>query len=230
MADMQLGNGDYFIDIVMCIDGTASMSPIIDNVKANALSFYEQFLEAMEANSKSASQVRVKVIVFRDYGCDANPMEESKFFLLPDEKEDLHNFVNGIEAIGGGDIPENGLEALALAMKSDWTTGGSNRRHAILMFSDAPALELGARKDVPGYPEGMPESLGQLGEWWTGESQEMGGTFQANKGRLVLFVPNASPWSEIQTWGRIWPAFSKAGEGLKEASLQNALDILVGSF
>lgn len=40
--------GDYNVDIVMCIDATGSMGPIIEEVKTNALSFYQKFVEAME--------------------------------------------------------------------------------------------------------------------------------------------------------------------------------------
>ena len=185
------GVGTYNVDIVMCIDGTGSMAPIIDKVKENALSFYQKFADAMDENDKSVEVLRVKVIVFRDYGCDSEPMKESEFFTLPDQNEQFRAFVNGITAMGGGDIPENALEALALALKSDWTTGGSKRRHAVLMFSDAPALALGERASQSGYPSGMPKNLAELGAWWEGTEQTMGSTYQAKEGRLVAFVPNA---------------------------------------
>ena len=136
--------GDYYVDIVMCIDATGSMKPIIEEVKGNALSFYQKFVEAMDENDKSVSQLRIKVIVFRDYGCDPEPMVESTFYTLPEQNEEFKSFVNSIEPSGGGDVPENALEAIALALKSDWTTGGARRRHAILVFSDAPAIPLGA--------------------------------------------------------------------------------------
>ena len=224
------GMGDYNVDIVMCIDGTGSMGPIINNVKANALSFYKKFIDAMDEEGKTADVVRVKVIVFRDIGADADALEESKFFTLPEEDAEFSAFANGIVATGGGDIPENALEAIALALKSDWTLGGTKRRHAILVFSDAPALELSARAGCPGYPAGMPKDLAELGSWWEGTSQELGSSYQAKAGRLVCFVPNAYPWTDIQTWNRYWPAFSNAGDGLEDLDLQAAIDLLVGSF
>ena len=46
------GMGEYCVDVVMCIDATGSMSPIIDEVKNNAISFYEKFVESMEENDK----------------------------------------------------------------------------------------------------------------------------------------------------------------------------------
>ena len=66
---MPIGKGagqglDYSVDIVMCIDATGSMSSIIDEVKANALSFYQKFVDEMEAQDppKSVQQLRIKVI------------------------------------------------------------------------------------------------------------------------------------------------------------------------
>ena len=221
---------DYYVDIVMCIDGTASMRPIIDEVKRNALSFYRKFIEAMADADKSAEKVRIKVIVFRDYGSDEKPMEVSEFFTIPDQEAEFNAFVQGIEAVGGGDLPENALEAIALAVKSDWTTGGTRRRHAILVFTDAEALPLGVRADSPNYPEGMPADLAQLGAWWENADQTCPGTYQAKAGRLVVFAPNAYPWTELQTWNRYWPAFSQAGTGLSDVDISAAIDLLVGSF
>ena len=220
---------EYFVDIVMCIDATGSMGPIIGEVKSNAMSFYQKFLESMEDNDKEVSQLRIKVISFRDFGRDPEPITESQFFTLPEQNAEFEACVNGIEAKGGGDIPENALEALALALKSDWTTGGDNRRHVILMFSDAPALPLGARSGGS-YPAGMPSDLAQLGAWWSGTDQSIDSTFQPEKGRLVAFVPNAEPWEDLQAWNRYWPAFSPAGSGLDTVDIQAAIDLLVGSI
>lgn len=222
--------GAYNVDIVMCIDATGSMAPIIEEVKANAISFYQKFIDAMEENDKEVDQLRIKVISFRDYGCDDEPMVESQFFALPDQNEEFKNFVNGIEAKGGGDGPENALEAIALALKSDWTTGGSKRRHAVLVFSDAPALPLGERAGAGSYPTGMPTDIAQLGSWWEGTDQTLTSTYQQKAGRLVAFVPNAEPWTELQAWNRYWPAFSPAGTGLPDVDIQSAIDLMVGSF
>ena len=228
--DGQNQMGEYYVDIVMCIDATGSMAPIIGEVKDNAISFYQRFIDAMEENDKDVAQLRIKVISFRDYGCDDEPMAVSDFFTLPDQNDEFRAFVNGIEAKGGGDGPENALEAIALALKSDWTTGGSRRRHAVLVFSDAPALALGERAGSASYPEGMPADIAQLGSWWEGTDQTLTSTYQAKAGRLVAFVPNAEPWTELQAWNRYWPAFSPAGTGLPDVDIQSAIDLMVGSF
>lgn len=224
------GMGEYCVDIVMCIDATGSMAPIINEVKDNALSFYQRFIDSMEENDKEVAELRIKVIVFRDYICDSEPMVESEFFVLPEQNTAFRNFVSGIEACGGGDGPENALEAIALALKSKWTTSGSKRRHAILVFSDASALPLGERSDCPNYPSGLPKNIAQLGSWWEGTDQTLGSTYQPKAGRLVAFVPNAEPWTELQAWNRYWPAFSPAGTGLPDVDIQSAIDLMVGSF
>ena len=221
--------GSYSVDIVMCIDATGSMSHILNEVKANALSFYQKFVDAMEEADKGVDQLRIKVIAFRDYGYDDQPMVESKFFVLPEQGEEFKAFVEGIEAKGGGDTPENALEALTLALKSDWTTEGSKRRHAVLMFTDAPALALGERAGSGSYPSDMPTDIAQLGAWWEGTDQSFTGTYQPNAGRFVAFVPNAEPWTELTSWNRYWPAFSAAGTGLNDVDIQSAIDLLVGS-
>ena len=227
---MAYGSCDYFVDIVMCIDATGSMAPIINEVKNNAMSFYEKFEAAMDEAEKSVDELRVKVIVFRDYICDAEPMKESRFFYLPNDREEFRDFVGSIEATGGGDTPECALEAIAKALRSEWTTGGSKRRHAVLVFTDAPAVPLGDRTDCPAYPSDMPRSLAELGAWWEGTDQSFAGKYDPRYGRLVAFVPNAEPWTDIQAWNRYWPAFSNAGTGLSEVDIQSAIDLLVGSF
>ena len=52
--------------------------------------------------------------------CTAEPFRISDFLTLPD----LETFVGGLAAEGGGDEPESGLEALAVAPLSPWAQAG----------------------------------------------------------------------------------------------------------
>ncbi len=212
---------EYYVDIVMCIDATGSMAPIIEEVKNNAMSFYQKFIDAMEKNDKEVAQLRVKVIAFRDYGIDEVPMMESAFFKLPEGNAQFAAFVNGIEAKGGGDEPENALEAIALALKSDWTTGGDMRRHVILVFSDAPALDLGERAGYALYPSGMPADLAQLQKWWEGTDQTFSSTYQKKAGRMVAFVPDVEPWRKLESWSRYLSIYSAACTGLADIDIDS---------
>lgn len=58
------GMGEYCVDIVMCIDATGSMAPIINEVKDNAMSFYQRFIDSMEENDKDVAELRIKCYRF----------------------------------------------------------------------------------------------------------------------------------------------------------------------
>jgi len=223
-------SGSYCIDVAIPMDATGSMSPIIEEVKSNAVNFCHRFHEAMEATGKSVSKLRIKVIPFRDYKADGSKaMDESPFFELPEQNEEFKSYVDGISAMGGGDEPENSLEALSLAMRSDWTTEGAKRRHVIPLFTDASAhpLQSPACMKNPLYPEDMPADLAELGDRWNGIGQD--GMPEPNAARLVLFTPNVKPWCDMQTWNNVWVSFSQAGTGLNEVDMDMAIQLLVNS-
>ena len=124
--------------------------------------------------------MRVKVLAFRDFYVDGPAaLSESPFFSLPDQNELFRSFIEAIRASGGGDEPESGLEALALALKSDWTREGDRQRHVIVVWTDASAHKLpgdiGKRQEeLPrDYPDGLSLSLDDLTELW--HSQEISG-------------------------------------------------------
>lgn len=134
---------DTNVDIVFAIDATESMQPLIDKVKSLTLSFREELEKGLKENRRIIKNLRIKVIVFRDYYVDDKyAMEESQFFILPEEKQEFYNFVSQIKAGGGGDEPESGLEALALALRSDFVKDGDKKRHVIVLFTDASAHPL----------------------------------------------------------------------------------------
>ena len=54
----------------MVVDATASMKHLIEQVKSNALRFYDDLKGVMEAKSKSIDHLRVKVIAYRDFWAD----------------------------------------------------------------------------------------------------------------------------------------------------------------
>lgn len=224
--DLQNSGTDYSVDLVMCIDATGSMTPFIQEVKDNALTFYQRFVAEMNAQTppKYVKQLRIKIIAFRDYASDAQPMLESKFFVLDDEVDEFRAFVNSIEASGGGDGPENALEALALAMKSKWTTEGTGRRHVIMLYTDAPALELGARAGEPNYPTDLPKDLAELRSMWEGQYME-----QRAK-RLLVYAPDCEPWQNIEDWSNLFHTPCSGGAGVSEADINASIRLLVHSI
>ncbi len=199
------------IDLVACIDVTSGMAGQLDALGTYLLSLRERVERRMTECSCTIGllQLRVRVIAFRDYGVDEAPMLASRFFVLngangpqPAEREALRAFLDTIGAQGGGDEPENALEALALAMQSDWTRAGAEgcRRHVIILCTDAPALPLRSRADAAGYPAGMPADLDELREWWEGEHARM----ERRAKRLVIYAPDAWPWTETDQWSNVY--------------------------
>ncbi len=116
------------------------MEPAINEIKSIARSFYDGLVETLFDENRSVDYLRIKIITFRDFSADTNALAESRFFELPDETGDFQAYVDGIIVIGGCDEPENGLEALAAAMNSDWTNEGTKRRH-IIVFSQTQAVK-----------------------------------------------------------------------------------------
>ena len=198
---------DTNVDIVFVIDATESMQPLIDKVKSLTLTFREELEKGLEKNRRRINNLRMKVIVFRDYYVDdVYAMEESRFFILPEESQDFYNFVSKIRAGGGGDEPESGLEALALALRSDFVKDGDKKRHVIVLFTDASAHEFEQQKDgVPdNYPNKMFRNLGDLYQTW-GTGQDALGVasdypeqMSKDAKRLVLFAPSLYPWNEME--------------------------------
>jgi len=222
---------NYNVDIVMCIDCTGSMGGLLENVKANALKFYPDLKESCAKKDKEISQLRIKVIAFRDFNADGDEaIEQTEFLSIPDNEDEFKRFINHLTPCGGGDEPENGLEALALAMKSDWTTGGDKRRHVIVVWSDASThpLETSLTKNEY-YPQGMPANLDEITNWW--EDEQSGVMPSRTAKRLVIFAPDASAWTEIGlNWGNTIHHPAKAGAGLTDVDYETIMATIANSI
>ena len=205
-----LGGVTTYVDIVFCIDVTASMAPIINTVKNLTLDLYDVLITNMPLKKeRSIKQLRVKVIAFRDYYCDGPyAMEESDFFKLPEQKNEFRNFVASLEAKGGGDEPENALEAMALAMKSDWVRVSNpnteKARNVVVIFTDASAhpLEKSDGEKPEYYPADMLKSYNELYEAWCGPRPLMDNveSYAMDKmaERLIIFAPeDVYPWNDM---------------------------------
>ena len=206
------------VDIVFVIDATRSMEPMIEKVKDATLTFHEDLYTALKECKRVINNLRVKVIWFRDFYFDGQyAYGESRFYELPAEKQDFHDFVAGIEAKGGYDDPESSLEALTMAMRSDFVTEGERKRHIIILFTDEEAhrfedyekltneaAKFGIKPEM--YPENMFRDIGEFYNAWSGNRsyQEAlgagtGGTKLDLYGRrLVLCAPDGYPWTDME--------------------------------
>jgi hypothetical protein len=217
----------YAVDIVFCIDVTGSMTPILDRVKDNALRFYDDVQKNLTEKGKNVDELRVRVIAFRDFKADgAAALQESPFFRLPEEQADFAEFVGGLVPEGGGDAPESGLEAVALAVNSSWTTGGDRRRQVIVVWTDSPAQPLTGEPAPAPYTEKVPKDFSALTDLWENEQGVMG----ASSKRLILFAPDGPGWTDISgVWENVVHHPSKAGEGLSEVDYGTIIDSIANS-
>jgi len=195
---------DYTVDMVFCIDATGSMedftgkqTKIINMVKQNAINFYGDFNNIMAEKGKKVRQLRVRIVAFRDYIADGEyAMMVTDFFQLPQQAAEFEACIHSIHADGGGDVPEDGLEALAYAIKSKWTTEGAKKRQVIVVWTDADTHALGFGSGSKFYPKGMPNDLGELSDWWD-DATLMKGTFC--KCRRVSDQLSVTGWYDVGT-------------------------------
>ena len=215
LASSRLVSRPQGIDIAFCIDVTSSMEPFIDTTRRIVSGFHDALGHRMNLRGLSAGQVRARVIAFRDYFHDKEPMRETSFLRLPQEEWALKSIVDGLVPDGGGDAPESSLEALSLALDSAWLSGGPDSVHIVVLLTDAPAHRLDKSKEgtmVSRYPDGMPGSLAELESKWNRFCAESNAGVQ----RLVIFAPDTYPWHEIGGgWANVLHLISSAGEGLR---------------
>lgn len=220
----------YSVDLVFCIDTTKSMDHILDTVKNNALNFNQDFKAVMDAKHKRVAQLRVRIVAFRDYIADKHEaMKVTNFFSLPEQADLFSACVQSLSADGGGDDPEDGLEALAYAMKSDWDKSAQKHRHVIVVWSDDATHDLGHGKRAANYPKNMAEDFNELTAWWG--SRRAPGIMDESAKRLIMFTPDTTHWNTIRdNWNNVIQYISNAGSGLRECDYEQILNAICNSI
>lgn len=220
----------YVVDVVLCIDGTLTMNDLgsdgqsaLDRVKGVARRIGTDICETMNHRGKAVEQLRARIIVFRDYLTDGDhAMMVTDFFQLPQQKAAFERCLDSIHADGGGDVPEDGLEALAYAIRSKWDTTHQRNRKVIIVWSDAGTHDLGYGSKAQHYPKGMARNLGELYDWW----EEMG-----YSKRLILLTPNVNSWRWISdNWEFTLHYPSVAGEGLHDRDYESILNCMANDL
>lgn len=222
----------YNVDIAMVIDATGSMRPLLDTVKKSALNFYSDLTKAMEKEDKYIDVLRVRIIAFRDYLADGKEaMLATDFFTLPAEAKEFEKLLNSIQAVkgSGGDDPEDGLEALAYAIKSKWTQEGDKRRHVIVCWSDDATHPLGYGSAAANYPKSMAKDYNELTEWWGDKYNP--GLMDNNAKRLLIYAPDVKYWKNLSDdWDNVIHFPSQAGRGLEGLEYEEILNAIANSI
>lgn len=231
-----LQNKGYKFDIAFVIDATGSMSPIIDEVKRYVLRFGEMLTREYENNGLPVDKVRVRVIDFADYATEMDEaVRQTEFFSLPEDGQKFADAVNKIDwEYRGGDIPENALEALYVAMKSDWTAikPVERGRHIIVLISDAPPLELQEREGCIGYDASeFPKDIEELHRLW---DECDGLSLSARNKRLVLFVPDEDDgeghsWNNVSDWNQTFVHYINPSRGGSDIDINDVINLVVRS-
>jgi len=122
------------VDIVFVMDVTESMQPYIDAVKQNIISFAQD----LAANNRD---YRLGLVTFEDYVIskypDCNCPYRDK---MTSNVHEFTDWISGLHAGGGGDIPEDQLDALAYAASFPFRPEAEG---IIILVTDAPAHHAG---------------------------------------------------------------------------------------
>ena len=227
----------YGVDIVFCIDATGSMRPMIDMVKRNIKRLPNDILRCAGEYPipKEIDCLRLRAILVRDYLADRKyAMEATDFFKVPEQQELFNNIIQEIVVDGGGDEPEDGLEALAYAMSSDWqkpVPGKRKCRQIIVVLTDASTHPIGYAKESPYYDPKMPTRFETLSSWWGDGPEDTDAKMDYYSKRLLLFAPEAAWWTTIQkNWENVIHIDTNAGQGLQEQSYDRLIRFLVSNI
>lgn len=237
--------GMYPVDIVFVVDATESMGPCLETVKFNVLRLGDDLRDRMIKDGKNLDSLRVRLIVFRDlYDQAESAFEVTPFYELPLQRQEFEKVVSKIEAFGGADPSESGLEALFLAIRSSWRNEPRNlkRRHVIALFTDQDAHEIGAEIPITYAQQPHPKTFTDLKALWEGGDKR--GSMNANGKRLILFAPDKvledssklvgdegdlmrnTWWSKIfEEWSNCW-IIPDTSVGLKETDWDEVLSKL----
>ena len=117
------------VDIVFVLDVTESMQPYIDAVKQNVISFAQD----LAGNNRD---YRLGLVTFEDYVVskepDCNRAYRNK---MTSNVHEFTDWVGSLHAGGGGDIPEDQLDALAYASSFPFRPEAQG---IVILVTDAP--------------------------------------------------------------------------------------------
>ena len=129
------------VDIVFVLDVTESMQPYIDAVKQNII----QFAQDLAANNRD---YRLGLVTFEDYVISQYPDCNCEYRnTMTSDVQKFTGWVGTLHAGGGGDIPEDQLDALAYAASFPFRPEAQG---IVILVTDAPSHKAGDGPDREG--------------------------------------------------------------------------------
>lgn len=109
------------VDIIVVFDTTESMQPFIDGLKEATIDFADRL-------SKANRDYRLGLVTFEDYVTREDPV-------FTRSAREFKSWVGALQAGGGGDIPENSLDALVVASRFPFRP---EAQAVLILITDAP--------------------------------------------------------------------------------------------
>ena len=191
-------------DIVLIIDTTKSMRPIIKKLQQVG-SWWSALEHQSKRRIKKYKKCRFKVIWFRNFHHSGkNVYGESKFFDIFNENEEkeLIDYLNNIEVGNEENFACSALESLYMAMNSDFNSKADKSRYVFVLITDKPAhpLEQQDQNLFINYTFYMPQSIKDFYYEWDQAVYPLGTTdpkLDIENKRLILVAPDVYPWNEM---------------------------------
>ncbi len=200
------------VDIVFVLDVTESMQPYIDAVKQNII----QFAQDLAANNRD---YRLGLVTFEDYVVSEYPDCNCEYRnTMTSDVQKFIGWVGGLHAGGGGDIPEDQLDALAYAGSFPFRPEAQG---IVILVTDAPSHKAGDGPDRTGdaayqahHPDPNADVTEETGDKVAAQMQKNGLTLyavapppfiapeyaeivQATHGKLYNIVTEQGRFSEL---------------------------------
>ena len=194
---------DHTVDLVLCLDMSGG-NTFLEQLEDSFCDLFDKLkYELMQCRSFELEQLRVRFVFFKDYTYDYDPMVHTPFFVLPEQTDEVLDFISKIHPCGGGDLPDCAFEGLAYAVRSDWTDPNDCHRRVICLATDTIAKPLGECRTGSwgyvnkAYPADMPTSVEDiLSEW--------GDWPRPGINRIMLFAPDKECWAPLLRWDGVY--------------------------
>ncbi len=197
----------YKIDITFVIDATGGMTPYMSKVRENILYFGDNIVNMLASRDIYVKQLRFRTIDFADFSTEGeNAIHSTEFFTLPDEKDKFREAVNGIDSKNRSvRLFGNGLEALFVAMNSDWTSFDVGKgHHVIVVISNTLPFKLQEEAGCAGYqPDLYPRDIEEMEQIWN-EDVAQNAVTKLNPRRKMLFLCVPDGTIAGRTWDRLF--------------------------